>query len=149
MKLTPEQQVVWFYTAFSAVTGASFPSEEADAAIATWLGALATKTGRDRSEMLSGMRQGINDMLAMARDARPDDIARADRALAQKGLPGVRKMAAVLGKKHLAILKRGAIKNDEELYIVAEILSDLEFEISESDRGKLGQISYAYETRAK
>jgi predicted hydrolase (HD superfamily) len=58
-------------------------------------------------------------------------------------------MEAGLKKKHLRILARGHIKNDEEFYIVAEILSDMEFEISEYDRAKLEQISYAYEARPK
>ena len=146
MKLTPEQEVVWFYTAFPALTGADFPPEKVEHAIAGWLSDFASKSGRERSEMRSGMRQGINDILAMARDARQEDIARVDRALAKKELPSFRKMAAALGKKHVKILRRGVIKNAEEFYIVAEILSDLEFEISDSDRAALEKISYAYET---
>jgi hypothetical protein len=141
MKLTPEQLVLWFYTAFPALTGKDFSAEDVGSAVGKWLQELGAKTGRERSDMISGMRQGINDILAMARDSRQEEMARADHALAQKSLPTIRKMAAALGKKHLRILKRGSIKSDEEFYIVAEILSDVDFEISDADRAKLGHIA--------
>ena len=146
MKFTPEQQVVWFYTAFFVLAEANLSVEEA---VEQWLREYRAKSGRERSEMLSGLRQGINDTLVGARHSREVDIVRTDRALTEKGLPTIRKMAAALGKKHPRILKRGFIKDDEEFYIVAEILSDVDFDISDADRAKLGKISYAYETRAK
>ena len=52
-------------------------------------------------------------------------------------------------KKHQRILARGHIKNDEEFYVIAEILGDLKFQVSEEERARLSAISNAYETRAK
>jgi hypothetical protein len=53
---------------------------------------------------------------------------------------------AVLKRKHVRILGHGKIKSDEEFYIVSEILSDLELDISDADRTKLRDISGEYES---
>lgn len=141
MKLSPEQMLEWTLTAFPEL-----PSE-IRAQFLTFL--KEPPRGTTRSEVMSGLKQGMNDALAMAKDRSLDERHIIDAALAAKGLPSLRKMDAVLKKKHQRILARGSIRNAEEFYIVAEILSDLDFDISESDRSKLGKISHAYETSKK
>jgi len=139
MKLSHEQLVDWFFTA-----NRGFPA----AAKEMWLAMLSLPPeGLKRSEVVSGMKQGINDTLTTAKWKSVDERAKIDAALVAKGLPSLRKMEAVFKMKHKRILARGHIRNDEEFYIVAEILSDQEFEIVDADRCKLGEISYAYETR--
>lgn len=141
MKLTHEQLGDWFFTA-----NPRFPPE----ARSQWLAMLKTPPkGAKRSEVVSGMKQGINDTLTMAKWWPVEDRKKIEEALAARGLPSLRKMDAGLKKKHQRILARGHIKNHEEFYIVAEILSDLNFEVSEEDRSRLSAISNAYETRAK
>ena len=140
MKLSPEQLVEWFFTANSALA----------AGRDQYLAMLRSPpSGTKRSEVVSGLKQGINDTLTMAKDMPDEERRQIDASLRAKGLPSLRRMEATLKRKHEKILSRGEIKNDEEFHIVAEILSDLEFEISASDRAKLGKISYAYENRAK
>jgi len=141
MTLTPEQLVDWFL-----VMNPEFPREFR----AHWLALLASPPeGATRSQLISGMKQGINDTLSHARYFPEGERKKIDEALTAKGLPSIRKMDADLKKKHRRILARGHIKNDEEFYIVAEILAHLEFDISEADRRRLGTISYAYEIQAK
>ena len=141
MKLTPEQLASWFYTAFPA----PFPPE----AESEWLHQLSNAKGRERSAMISGMKQGMNDALNMLKMMPEETRAEVNLALADKELPTIEKMEVILKKKHQRILKRGHIKNDEEFYIVAEILSDLEFDISPADRRRLGEIYGEYEERKK
>jgi hypothetical protein len=141
MKLTPEQLVDWFL-----VTNPKFPPEFR----AQWLAMVASPPdGARRSDLILGMKQGINDTLTTAKWLPDAERSQIETALAARGLPSLRKMDAGLKRKHQRILARGCIKNDEEFYVVAEILGDVDFEISESDRAKLGQISHAYETRPK
>lgn len=97
-----------------------------------------------RSELISGMKQGINDILRMLSRCPADLRKRIDDTLAAKGLPSLRAMEDGLKRKHQGILARGQIQNDEEYYIVAGILNDMDFEITETDRRKLEEISAAY-----
>jgi hypothetical protein len=141
MKLSPEQLIDWFLAANPRFRP-EFRSQ--------WLGMLESPPkGTRRSELISGMKQGINDTLTMAKWWPPEQRIKVDNALISKGLPTLRKMEAGLKKKHQRILARGSIRNDEEFYIVAEVLSDLDFDISELDRARLEKISYEYEIRVK
>ena len=100
--------------------------------------------GATRSQIIAGLKQGISDTLADVPAWSDDYRQKAEAALAAKGLPSLRKMEAVLKKKHQRILARGKIRNDEEFALVAEILSDVDFDVSDSDRATLGKISRAY-----
>jgi len=138
MKLSPEDLIDWFLTA-----NPRFPAEFRH----RWLAELKAPSEGTRSEMISGMKQGINDTLTKAQwwsDAQRKNI---DDLLVVKGLLSLRKMEAVLKKKHLRILSRGLIKNEEEYYIVAEVVSDLRIPLSEDERRKLGQFMAAYESK--
>ena len=141
MKLSPEQMIDWFLAAFP-----EFPPENRS----QWLAWLETPPqGASRSEVISGMKQAMNDALTMAKDRPAQERQKIDATLAAKGLPSLRKMEAILKKKHQRILARGRIKDDEEFYIVAEILSDVDFPISGLERNKLGEISRDYEVRGE
>ena len=141
MKFTPEQLGDWFFTANPA-----FPPE----ARTQWFAMLKTPPAdTTRSEIVAGMKEGINDTLTKAKWLTIEERKKVEERLAAKGLPSLRKMEAKLKKKHQRILTRGHIKNDEEFYIVAEILSDLTFEVSATERKQLGEMSCAYEVRLK
>jgi hypothetical protein len=141
MKLTPEQLGDWFFTA-----NPRFPAAFRD----QWFAELKMPpAGTKKSEIVSGMKQGINDTLTKAKWMSPEERAMIDAALITRGLPSLRKMDAVLRKKHQRILARGCIRTDEEFYVVAEFLSDGGFDVTDSERAKLGEICYAYETRRK
>lgn len=142
MKLTPEQLGDWFYTANREWFG--------EGAYAMWLGHLkAPPDGITRSQLVSGMKEGINDTLAMAEGWNYKKWKEVSDALAAKGLPSIEKMELRMKQKHRRILKRGSIRNDEEFYLVAEILSDLTLDVSDEDRAALDAMSAAYETTKK
>lgn len=140
MKLSNEQLATWFYTAMSAFFQ--------DGAEKEWIEHFNSVKGRERSGMLSGMlsgmKQGVNDALTMIKEMPRSERERIDALLATKDLPSLIKMQANLKKKHIQILKRGRIRNDEEYYIIAEILSDLEFDVTKDERVSLEEMSFSY-----
>lgn len=93
------------------------------------------------------MKQGINDTLTRAAYWNYKKWKEVSDALAAKGLPSIEKMELRMKQKHRHILKRAAIKNDEEFYLVAEILSDLTLDVSDEDRTALDGISTDYESK--
>ncbi|MCF3648204.1 hypothetical protein [Synoicihabitans lomoniglobus] len=141
MKLTPEKMASWFFTAFPA----QFPAGEEE----KWLNQFSQLKGRERRNAVAGMKQGVNDVLTMARHLPTEARTEIDSALAVKDLPSLRKMEAGLKKKHRTILKRGRIKNEEEFYLVAEILSDLEFDVTDFERTQLEKIALDFDQRGK
>ena len=109
-------------------------------------------SGKERTELRSGLRQGINDSLHRFRSGyfEQASVKTIDRRLTAKNLPSLDNIDAIFGEKHRAVLKRGRILNDEEFYAVKNILDDLEYDVSAEQRIRLGQITLHYEnSRAK
>jgi hypothetical protein len=93
-----------------------------------------------------GTVQAINDFLAHSQMYRKEDRDKVEQVLAARQLPSLRVLEAALKKKHRRILSRGRITNDEEFYIVADILATPDIaELTEAERTKLGEMSRAYE----
>ena len=97
----------------------------------------------------AGTTQVINDMLSVAKWWSTDTRNAVESAFKAKKLPSLRKLEATLRKKHRRILARGHIKDDDEFYIVAEILSDMDFDISDPERSALEGMSGEYEAKKK
>ena len=142
--MSPEQMAGWFFTAKGGA------SNQASDALSHCLAILRSPPpGSTRSQIVAGLKQGLSDVLADMDCRTAEERAAIDAALARKGLPSIAKMTLAVKKKHRRVLARGHIKSDEEFHLVAEILADVDLVISDSDRAKLGQMSYAYESRAK
>jgi hypothetical protein len=140
MKLQPEQLVDWFFTANPLL------AEGRDRYLAMLQ---SPPPGTRRSEVIAGLKQGINDTLTMAKEMSEEQRKQIDSSLLARGLPSLRKMQAGLTKIPQRILARGHIRNDEEFYIVAEILADASFEVSAAEREVFGKMSCDYEFRTK
>jgi hypothetical protein len=141
MKLTTDQLISWSFTV-SAAAGLHRPEQEAE-----YRAMIASLKGKERSGISSGVKQGVNDLLQWVDDWPKEKHAAVEAALRAKGLPSLEEMQRLLSKKHLRILKQGVIKNDEEYYLVVEMLSDLTFGLSQEQRIALGSMVGVYENR--
>lgn len=103
--------------------------------------------GRERSQARTGLRQGINDLLHLF-DAGYFPLQTweiVDRRLAAHGLPRLDELLVQFAGRHRTILKRGRISNDEEMYLVQEILADSEFDVTEEKRREFGRMVAEFE----
>jgi hypothetical protein len=141
MKLTDDQLVNCLFT-----LNPELPPEAKTKLIAL---VESSPEGAKRSEIIKGIKEGFKDSLLTARRRPPEERRMIETSLAAKGLPSLRKMEAGLRKTHRRILARGEIKNEEEMHLVSDILADLTFDITESDRRRLEELSAAYELRKK
>jgi len=141
MKLTTDQLISWFSTA--TVAAGLFPADvESQIRVS-----FSKVPANERKGLSSGVKQGINDLLAMTSLWLKADVVNA--ALMAKGLPGLEEMVAQLNRKEDKMLRRGAIKDDEEFYLAKELLDNLESGLTKKQRIKLGQMVHAYEEKAR
>jgi hypothetical protein len=141
MKLTNDQLMDWFFTANTKFR------PEARAMMEGYL--KSPPVGATRSDVVRGLKEGINDTLTKATWWTPEKRASVDGALLSKGLPSVGQMLLILRKRHIAILKRGRIRNDEEFYIVKEVVSCLDFGVGTDERAAFDKMLYQYESKTK
>ena len=136
MKLTNEQLYKWFRIVAGEFLGASEDSFAKGPD-----GASTTK------ESISGLKQAINDLITMSTHGSvPTSL---DRRLVEAGLPRLHEMRAALARKEAGILKRGMIRDDEEYYIVREVLNDADSSLRSKTLEKLGRLLFEYESKEK
>lgn len=143
MKLSTDQLITWFFTA-SVAAGMHRPDDEG-----TYREMLSKIKGKERAGISSGVKQGVNDLLHMADMMPLEQSESIEAALAARALPSLRKMKAALSRKHIGILKRGLIRNEEEYYIVAEMLSDTSSDLTAAQRRSLGSMTAKYEFKTE
>lgn len=143
MKQSTDQLITWFFTASVA---AKMHSPEAEAG---YREALSKIKGKERSGIASGVKQGVIDLLQMADMWPLDKYEAVQAALSARGLLSLDKMQAALSRRHVTILKRGVIRNEEEYYIVSEMLSDMSSNLTDVQREQLGAMIVEYEGRIK
>lgn len=141
MKPTTDQLITWYFTA-SVAAGMFGPEAEAG-----YREMLAGLKGKERSGISSGVKQSVNDLLHMVDMLPLEKYEAIEAALAAKSLPSLGKMEAALSRKHVGILKRGLIRNEEEYYLVAEMLSDMTTDLTSAQRKKLGSMTAKYEEK--
>jgi hypothetical protein len=143
MKPSTDQLITWFFTASAA---AQMHPPEAEAG---YREALAKIKGKERSGIASGVKQGVNDLLHMADMWPLEKYEAVEAALLARGLLSLEKMQATLSRKHIAILKRGDVRNEEEYHIVAEMLRDMSSDLTDDQRQKLGTLTTKFEDKIK
>jgi hypothetical protein len=145
MRLTLEQLALWLSATYEADFGPITAEQEA-----AMLGSFS-KLGHPLSAIRRGCQQGVNDRISQMELWSEVDRQKVDALLAAKGLPSIRRMEVVLKKKHQRILARGKIRNEEEYYIVKEVL-DCEMSalgLTEDEVAQFTAMKAAYEGRAK
>jgi hypothetical protein len=134
MKLTNEQMYEWFRIAAVELLGVAEDS----------FAKVSEAQGRERSS-ISGLKQGINDLITMSKHGSVP--ASLDARLTAAGLPRLGEMRAALSRKETGILKRGVIRNEEEYYIVREVLCDADADLRSKRFERLGRLLAEYESK--
>ncbi len=111
-----------------------------------WLVEMAQQSGRKGGNK-SGFKMALNDTLSMASHFEAAQRLAVQRRLAAAGLPQLELLLAMLRRKHEKIVQRGRVRNEEEYYLVREILSDLDYPISDEARGELGRLAAEFEPK--
>ncbi len=107
--------------------------------------------GEFRRLRRSGLKQGINDTLHLVEQGYypPKTIEVINRRLTARNLPKVDELLRQFRGTHLKILKRGRIRDEEEFYLVQNILADLEFDVTEEQRMKLDRLAGEFEQQVR
>ncbi len=96
-----------------------------------------------------GLKSGLIEGLLMLKDATEDYRKELNQQLIKAGLPELNKLMAVVNETPVKVLKRGAIKNIAEWYIIKEVLDDVEYPIGEVEKKELGRLFYQFEKNKK
>lgn len=100
------------------------------------------------SQVLSGLKQSVNDCLEEAEDWSPGQIRQADESLMAAGAPSLSELLTTRSKQFRQILRRGKIRNDTEFYLVSAALADTVMARPAQELEQLGAMLVAYESRA-
>lgn len=110
---------------------------------------LLTNGTANASELLGGVQQGLNDLLETMMIALEDTPANANLVLAAYKEQTGRNLFDDAGnpqKVAKAIVKRGAIENDTEFYLLKEVMSNVDQTVfKESQTEKAGAMLDDYE----
>jgi hypothetical protein len=101
------------------------------------------------SQVLSGLKQAVNDCLEDAEDWSPAQIRRADKSLKAVGAPSLSELLTTRSKQFRQILRRGKVRNDTEFYLVSAALADTATARPDQELEQLGAMLAAYEARAE
>jgi len=149
MKLTLEQLAMWLGATVEPDLGIRTPEQQA-ALIAGLSKEALAKYGYTRGQVRQGFLQGINDRISQMEWWSDEDRQKVEVLLADRGLPSLSMMELVVKKKHKRIVARGSIKNDEEYYLVKELLDGPQSIILLVEESKvLWNLRSAYESRAR
>lgn len=99
------------------------------------------------SKALLSIRQAINDTLEGLRDWKPESIRDLDVALRNDGYLTITELRRRYATRYKAILKRGALRSEEDYYLVKDILDDVESPIDGDEREYLGQMVLAFDSK--
>ena len=73
---------------------------------------------------LAGIRMAARDAVEWSKDLAGEQLAKLDAELASQGLPTLTAMRNVNYRKALAVLERGAVRNDEEWHMLNGLVAD-------------------------
>ena len=92
-----------------------------------------------------GLREGLRDSLTLLKDFPTDLKIELNNSLISKNFPSINILTSQIRNVPKKVLQREKIKNLDEYYIVKEILDDLEYEITETERTDLNKIFGEFE----
>ncbi|WP_231734434.1 hypothetical protein [Noviluteimonas gilva] len=100
------------------------------------------------TQALAGARQGVNDILEGVCDIPLEGIREIDAHLRNAGVLTLTELRRRYAARYKAILKRGALRNETDYYLVKGILDDADSPIDEEERDRLGRMLIAFEGAA-
>jgi hypothetical protein len=99
------------------------------------------------SQVQTGWKQAVADMLEMTRDWRPEVIAAADKFLVDNRALSLTTMRRRIWRVIPRVLARGRIRNIDEFYVVKNVISDDGDDLSRDDRARLRDMCFDFEMR--
>jgi hypothetical protein len=96
-----------------------------------------------------GLREGLRDSLTGLKDLPTDLKTELNNSLISKNFPSINILTSQIRNVPKKVLEKGKIKNLDEYYIIKEILDDLEYEITKSERTDLNKIFGEFERNYK
>lgn len=102
-----------------------------------------------KSKALEGLRQAANDVIEELSDKQAAGVAALDEALRASGLITASEVRRRYASSYKRIVKRGAIRNDTEYYLVNGIVVDLGNSISDAERATLQRLLNSYEAEGR
>ncbi|MDO6599936.1 hypothetical protein [Tenacibaculum sp. 1_MG-2023] len=96
-----------------------------------------------------GLREGLRDSLTGLKDLSSDLKTELNNSLISKSFPSINILTSQIRNVPKKVLEKGKIKNLDEYYIIKEILDDLEYEITKSERTDLNKIFGEFERNFK
>lgn len=90
---------------------------------------------------------GLRDVLQHSADYPPNLRESINARLTKEGFPTLLQLLQPIKDIPAQVLKRGKMRNSEEYYIIKEVLDDVEYPMSESDKEKLDEIFFAFEKK--
>jgi hypothetical protein len=98
---------------------------------------------------IKGLKMGLGDCLTMGSHLSKEQKNDLNKTLKENDFPTLEVLAFKIRNTFKRVIKRGRIKNKEEYYIIIEILSDMEYEISIEERLKLNELVSDFESKIK
>ncbi|KGL59075.1 hypothetical protein [Polaribacter sp. Hel1_85] len=92
-----------------------------------------------------GLKEGLRDSLTGLNHFTDESKIELNESLISENLPSLNILTSQIKNVPKRVLKNGKIKNINEYYIIKEILCDLEYEITESERNELNSLYEEYE----
>ncbi|MEM9234203.1 MAG: hypothetical protein AAGA69_08195 [Pseudomonadota bacterium] len=102
------------------------------------------RRGRDESPLsasLSGLKQAINDCIEQSSDLLPYERDQLNAELISAGFPSLLELSSRNIGKLRDALKRGTIRSEEEYYLAAELLSQVDLEIEGIDKHEIAVLA--------
>lgn len=105
---------------------------------------------QNKSIARRGLKEGLKDSISSFKHYFSEyDLDKLNKDLKEKNLPGVRILKSLINDTVSKVLKRKAIKNLDEYYIIKDVVIDQASDINEKDRILLDQYFFDFEFKSK
>lgn len=104
---------------------------------------------QNESLAIKGLKEGLRDSLTWLKEFPIDLRTELDENLNSKNFPSINILTSQINNVPNKVLEKGKIKNLDEYYLIKEVLDDVEYEISRSQRAKLNKIFADFERNYK
>lgn len=92
-----------------------------------------------------GLQAGLNDCLSNLGDYPKNILTTINSELEENKLPNLQTLSGAIQKTMKTVLKTGVIKNDDQYYIIKELLDDTTSAITSEERKRLSDSLSTYE----
>jgi hypothetical protein len=96
---------------------------------------------------IKGLKEGFPDALTMSKHLSKEQKEKLNQILKTNGFPSIEVLNFKIRNTYKRVLKRNRIKNEAEYYIIIEILSDVEYEISNIEQLHLNTLISNFESK--